>query len=55
MSAGTGYCDARCPTDVKFVNGKSNTLNGLKFPGDTGGRYGECQRITHVLHHAMKL
>jgi len=23
---GTGYCDAQCPHDIKFINGESNTL-----------------------------
>lgn len=21
---GTGYCDAQCPHDIKFINGKAN-------------------------------
>jgi len=24
---GTGYCDAQCPHDIKFINGESNTLD----------------------------
>ncbi|CAE6428015.1 unnamed protein product [Rhizoctonia solani] len=34
---GTGYCDAQCPRDIKFINGEANVLNW------TGtGRYGTC-------------
>jgi len=35
---GTGYCDAQCPHDLKFINGEANILDwnaGL-------GRYGTC-------------
>ena len=24
---GTGYCDAQCPHDVKFINGEANILD----------------------------
>eukprot|EP00662_Eupelagonemidae_sp_cell21_P023650 gene23650-908_t len=24
---GTGYCDAQCPNDVKFINGEANILD----------------------------
>lgn len=35
---GTGYCDAQCPHDVKFINGEANTLDW-----DSGvGKYGSC-------------
>lgn len=30
---GTGYCDAQCPQDVKFINGKANTIG---WDGHTG-------------------
>jgi cellulose 1,4-beta-cellobiosidase len=35
---GTGYCDAQCPHDIKFINGEANCedwTNGI-------GRYGSC-------------
>jgi len=36
---GTGYCDAQCPHDIKFINGEANTEDW----GTTGaGKYGTC-------------
>jgi len=42
---GTGYCDAQCPHDLKFINGEANTINWV--PSDTDpnagtGYYGTC-------------
>ena len=37
---GTGYCDAQCPKDVKFINGEANILDGTDF--SKGGHYGAC-------------
>ena len=42
---GTGYCDAQCPHDIKFINGEANNLDWQ--PSDTDpnagtGRYGTC-------------
>merc|ERR1712048_1505941 len=42
---GTGYCDAQCPHDLKFINGKAN-VGGWK-PSETDpnagtGKYGSC-------------
>jgi len=42
---GTGYCDAQCPHDLKFINGEANTLDWV--PSDTDansgtGFYGTC-------------
>jgi len=28
---GTGYCDAQCPHDIKYINGKKKTLFPLKL------------------------
>mmetsp|Transcript_123108 Transcript_123108/g.274940 ORF Transcript_123108/g.274940 Transcript_123108/m.274940 type:complete len:643 (-) Transcript_123108:276-2204(-) len=43
---GTGYCDAQCPHDIKFVNGKANLEwqpNTKDFSGNMGlGHYGAC-------------
>jgi len=42
---GTGYCDAQCPHDAKFINGEPNILDWGPIPGvpDSGeGRYGTC-------------
>ena len=39
---GTGYCDAQCPHDAKFIDGEANLLdwNGTSTGGF--GRYGSC-------------
>ncbi|GAB9474547.1 putative 1,4-beta-d-glucan cellobiohydrolase b [Globisporangium polare] len=34
---GTGYCDAQCTRDVKFINGEANIASG-----GASGRYGAC-------------
>jgi len=42
---GTGYCDAQCPHDIKFINGESNTLDWTPSPVDVNsgtGHYGSC-------------
>jgi len=44
---GTGYCDAQCPHDVKFINGKANSKNWKPHPKDFSntmglGHYGAC-------------
>lgn len=37
---GTGYCDAQCPRDIKFING---TANAEGWDSTTGmGNYGSC-------------
>ena len=30
---GTGYCDAQCPHDVKFISGEANILNWTNAEG----------------------
>lgn len=37
---GTGYCDAQCPHDIKFINGESNTLQWNTTSAT--GKYGSC-------------
>jgi len=37
---GTGYCDAQCPHDVKFMNGKANVLDWNETA--TTGSWGAC-------------
>jgi len=38
---GTGYCDAQCPHDIKFINGEANLpTTGTDFA--KGGNYGSC-------------
>jgi cellulose 1,4-beta-cellobiosidase len=41
---GTGYCDAQCPHDLKFINGEANILNWTpgKDPNSGVGKYGTC-------------
>merc|ERR1712232_479918 len=40
---GTGYCDAQCPHDLKFINGKANSKDWKSSGPDTGtGHYGAC-------------
>lgn len=40
---GTGYCDAQCPHDIKFIHGEANILNWTTTGADTGiGHYGSC-------------
>ncbi|KAJ8518543.1 hypothetical protein ONZ45_g4379 [Pleurotus djamor] len=42
---GTGYCDAQCPHDVKWINGEANVLDWTPSSTDSNagnGRYGTC-------------
>ncbi|CAG8958993.1 hypothetical protein HYFRA_00012152 [Hymenoscyphus fraxineus] len=42
---GTGYCDAQCPQDVKFINGEANSVGWTPASNDPnagGGQYGTC-------------
>ncbi|KAF8903775.1 cellobiohydrolaseI [Mucidula mucida] len=42
---GTGYCDAQCPHDIKFINGAANVLDWAPSDNDANagsGRYGSC-------------
>jgi cellulose 1,4-beta-cellobiosidase len=42
---GTGYCDAQCPHDLKFINGEANTIDWKPSPNDKNsgtGKYGTC-------------
>ncbi|CAH7673465.1 glycoside hydrolase [Phakopsora pachyrhizi] len=44
---GTGYCDAQCPTDIKWINGKANSEGWKAAPNDPGkntgnGDMGSC-------------
>lgn len=42
---GTGYCDAQCPHDIKFINGMANDLDWKASPTDVNsgvGKYGTC-------------
>lgn len=42
---GTGYCDAQCPQDIKFINGEANILDWTPSPTDPNsgtGSYGTC-------------
>jgi cellulose 1,4-beta-cellobiosidase len=49
---GTGYCDAQCPKDVKFINGEANTMNWT----NQEGHYGSCtSRYAHIPPHPVSL
>merc|ERR1712032_1184565 len=44
---GTGYCDAQCPHDIKFIDGEANVLGWHPNPKDKSnnmgiGKYGTC-------------
>ncbi|KAF1839453.1 exoglucanase-like protein 1 precursor [Decorospora gaudefroyi] len=42
---GTGYCDAQCPHDIKFINGKANVEGWNPNPNDPNagrGKIGAC-------------
>jgi cellulose 1,4-beta-cellobiosidase len=42
---GTGYCDAQCPHDIKFINGKANVEGWNPSPNDPNagaGKIGAC-------------
>jgi cellulose 1,4-beta-cellobiosidase len=42
---GTGYCDAQCPHDIKFINGEANVNNWTPSKTDPNGgtgQYGTC-------------
>jgi cellulose 1,4-beta-cellobiosidase len=42
---GTGYCDAQCPRDLKFINGEANVGNWKESSNDQNagvGQYGSC-------------
>jgi len=42
---GTGYCDAQCPSDIKFINGEANNEKwkpSSSDPNGGAGGYGTC-------------
>ncbi|TPX10213.1 uncharacterized protein E0L32_001410 [Thyridium curvatum] len=42
---GTGYCDAQCPRDLKFINGEANSAQWTPSSNDQNagvGGYGSC-------------
>ncbi|QSZ36300.1 hypothetical protein DSL72_007426 [Monilinia vaccinii-corymbosi] len=42
---GTGYCDAQCPQDIKFINGVANSEGWVPSTSDVNagtGKYGSC-------------
>jgi len=44
---GTGYCDAQCPHDIKFIDGEANVVDWKPNPNDLSnnmgaGKYGAC-------------
>jgi len=40
---GTGYCDAQCPHDIKYMNGEANVIDWVPTSSNSGtGHYGSC-------------
>eukprot|EP00418_Pyrodinium_bahamense_P033598 CAMPEP_0179153742 /NCGR_PEP_ID=MMETSP0796-20121207/74781_1 /TAXON_ID=73915 /ORGANISM="Pyrodinium bahamense, Strain pbaha01" /LENGTH=462 /DNA_ID=CAMNT_0020855051 /DNA_START=18 /DNA_END=1403 /DNA_ORIENTATION=+ len=39
---GTGYCDAQCPHDLKFIQGQCNLRDWHQTPTGPVGHYGNC-------------
>lgn len=42
---GTGYCDAQCPHDIKWINGLANSKDWVPSSNDANsgkGYYGNC-------------
>jgi len=39
---GTGYCDAQCPHDIKFIKGEANVKNWNSTHVPPVGHYGSC-------------
>merc|ERR1719192_405951 len=44
---GTGYCDAQCPHDMKWISGEANSVEWVSNPNDPFGnmgvgKYGSC-------------
>ena len=42
---GTGYCDAQCPRDIKFIGGEANSVGWNPSPNDPNagsGQWGAC-------------
>merc|ERR1719471_2468355 len=39
---GTGYCDAQCPHDLKFISGEANLEDWREIKTGPIGRYGAC-------------
>jgi cellulose 1,4-beta-cellobiosidase len=39
---GTGYCDAQCPHDIKFINGQANIVNWNSTSDPPIGHHGSC-------------
>ena len=47
---GTGYCDAQCPHDIKFINGEANTLDWTPSPNNSNTGTGKHVVLTvHAL------
>ena len=50
---GTGYCDAQCPHDIKFIDGEANVIDWIPNPNDQSnnmglGKYGACCAETDI-------
>eukprot|EP01052_Picozoa_sp_SAG31_P014696 SAG31_NODE_922_length_10976_cov_8.838742_4_plen_64_part_00 len=46
---GTGYCDAQCPHDIKFINGEANVLDWTGSDSSSGtGAISRCARAVQL-------
>lgn len=52
---GTGYCDAQCPHDMKWINGVANVLDWEPSDNDANAGFGEKNRNPHTLNNQDNL
>jgi cellulose 1,4-beta-cellobiosidase len=46
---GTGYCDAQCPRDLKFINGEVSHNRFQRPIQDTQALVGKCRGLEAIL------
>lgn len=44
---GTGYCDAQCPHDVKWIYGKANSRDWTPSDDDLNSGKGSSRSLSH--------
>merc|ERR1712029_1191769 len=45
---GTGYCDAQCPHDIKFIDGEANVIDWVPNPNDKSNNMGR-ENMEHAV------
>ncbi|KAG9080355.1 hypothetical protein FRC06_006749 [Ceratobasidium sp. 370] len=45
---GTGYCDAQCPKDIKFINGEANVIGWTPSSNDANSRWDWLHRADYL-------